>query len=295
MSRSASDLIVRLVRRALAEPRLEGIDVDRPDLIEVHREILATKPLTRRVFLELYRTCLDADLRHLRGDGLRIEIGAGSSFLKTVSPGILTTDIKPSAGLDMVVDALRMPFAAQSVRAVFGIHVFHHLSDPDRFFRELTRVLRPGGGCVLIEPYHGWLARLFFRHVFETETFDSTQSHWAATAEGPMRGANQALSYIVFVRDAQKFVESYPELEVVERRPLSNWPRYLLSGGLNFRSLAPGWSNSALRGAEAAMSPLARWLALHHLIVIRRAAAPLPAMPSAAGTRAADASTATWP
>lgn len=260
------------VRRWLAEPRLAGIDVDGAGLVEAHRRILASKPLTRRVFVELYGACMNADRRWFEGagDGLRVEIGAGSSFFKEVCPGLITSDIKPAPGLDMVVDAQAMPFEAGSVRAVFGIHCFHHLPQPERFFAELVRVVRPGGGCVLVEPYYGPLAAAFFRRVFESETFDAAQPGWTTPATGPMRGANQALSYLVFVRDRAEFERRYPELEIVERRPLTNWARYLLSGGVNFRSLAPGWADPALRAGEWAISPLARWLALHHITVIRR-------------------------
>lgn len=262
--------MVRAIRTWLAEPRLAGVDVDGADLVRVHRRVLSEKPLTRAVFVEIYRTCLEADRRHFRGEGVRVEIGAGSSFFKEVCPGLVSTDVKPAEGLDMVVDAQSMPFADGSVRAVFGIHCFHHLPEPRRFLAELERVLRPGGGCVLVEPYYGPLAAAFYKRAFETEGFDPTQRAWETPVEGPMRGANQALSYIVFVRDAALLAERHPGLEVVERRPLTNWIRYLASGGVNFRSLAPGWAGPVLGGVEAAAAPLARWLALHHVIVLRR-------------------------
>ena len=259
-----------MIRRLLAEPRLAGIDVDRPDLVEVHRRILATKPLTRAVFTELYHACREADERHLTGDGLRVEIGAGSSFLKTLYPDVVTTDIKSAPGIEMVVDAMAMPFADGSVRAIYGIHCFHHLPDPSAFLDELTRVVVPGGGCVLIEPYYGPVASMLFQRVFTTESFDPDQAAWETPTHGPMAGANQALSYVVLVRDARRFASRFPELRIVERRPLTNWLRYLLSGGLNFRTLAPVRSDPVLRGMETVLSPAARWLALHHLIVLRK-------------------------
>lgn len=258
------------LHKCLAEPRLAGVDVDSGHLVEVHRSILTGKPMIREVFLEIYRACLDADRRLLRGQGLQVEIGAGSSFFKEVCPSLISTDIKAAAHLDMVVDAQAMPFGDRAVRTVFGIHCFHHLPRPDQFFAELERVLVPGGGCVLVEPFHGPVARVFFRRLFETETFDTRQPSWHTESTGPMRGANQALSYIVFVRDALEFARRYPGLEIVERRPLTNYPRYLLSGGLNFRALVPAWTGPAIKMVETLGSPLAHVLALHHMIVLRR-------------------------
>ena len=262
-----------LIRRLLAEPRLAGVDVDRPDLVDVHRRILATKPLTRAVFSELYRECRAADERCLTGDGLRVEIGAGSSFLKELYPDVLTTDIKDAPGIERIVDAMAMPFGDGSVRAVYAIHAFHHLSDPAAFLKELERVLQPGGGCILVEPYYGPLASFMFRRIFTTEGFDPHQRSWQTPTSGPMAGANQALSYVVLVRDAREVARRFTDLEIVERRPLRNWLRYTLSGGVNFRTLAPGWADPVLGAVEWVLSPLARWLAIHQLIVLRRASA----------------------
>lgn len=261
-----------MIRRLLAEPRLLDADPDAPGFVDLHRRILASKPLTRSVFLETYRACRAADERHLRGDGARVEIGAGASFLGTVYRDVMMTDIKPVAGIERVVDAMAMPFAAGSVRAIYGMHCFHHLPDPARFLAELVRVLAPGGGCILVEPYHGPLAAFLYRRLFTTEGFDPHQQEWQTPTSGPMSGANQALSYIVFVRDRDRLRSDYPQLELVLMRPLTSWVRYLASGGLNFRTLAPGWSDRVLRGVELALAPAARWLALHQLLVLRRRA-----------------------
>lgn len=263
--------MVRRVRTWLADPRLAGVDVDSDHLVQVHRAILADKPMMLGVFREFYDTCVAMDRRHFAGEGLRVEIGAGVSLFKKYHPEILSTDIKAAPHLDRVVDALAMPFDAGTVRAIYGINCFHHFPSPDRFFGELQRVLTPGGGCVLIEPAYGPLARFMYRRMFDTEVFEPGQKGWdAAGGMGVMQGANQALSYIVFVRDRAEFERRHPGLEIVERRTLRNYPRYLLSGGLNFRSLVPGAAVPLLRAAEAAAAPLAGVLGLHQVIVLRK-------------------------
>ena len=193
------------LRDWLAEPGFAPVDVDSPELIDVHREILASKPMMRSVFQDMYDMCMRLDERHFRGDGLRVEVGAGVSFMREVYPDVLATDIKPSSYVQQVVDALDMPFEDGSVRAIYGMNCFHHFPDPDRFFTELERVLGPGGGCVLVDPYHGPFARWLYPRLFATEGYDLHQADWTADPDtGVMTGANQALSYVVFVTGRER-------------------------------------------------------------------------------------------
>src|SRR6185295_17260455 len=134
---------------------------------------------------------------------------------------------------------------------------------PERFFAELERVLAPGGGAVLLEPYHGPFASFLFKRLFATEGYDKSYSSWDTPATGPMNGANQALSYIVFRRDRAEFERRYPRLKIVHEEPCRNYIKYLLSGGLNFRQLWPDRGVPVVNLTQAALRPLDRWLALH--------------------------------
>jgi hypothetical protein len=89
-----------------------------------------------------------------------------------------------------------------------------------------------------------------------------------------MGGGNQAQSHVIFVRDRARFEARFPELEIVRIAPLTNWVRYLVSGGVNFRALLPGRSEPLLRGLERLLAPAAPLLALHHLVVLRRRGGP---------------------
>ncbi|HZV72987.1 MAG TPA: class I SAM-dependent methyltransferase [Conexibacter sp.] len=269
---------VDAVLSRLQEPRLAGLDVDTSDMLEVHRQVLAEKPIMRAVFAEFYDRCMEIDREHGSGDGQRIEIGAGSSLFSERYPEVVATDIKPHPHLDRVLDAQAMDLEPASARAIFGINCFHHLPDPMAFFGELDRVLVPGGTCVLIEPYHGPVAGAFYARLFETEGFDRTQQTWEDSDRSIMHGANQALSYIVFERDRALFDQRCPRLEVVVEEPLANWPRYLLSGGLNFRQLVPSRSGARLRQVERLLAPTRRWLALHHVVALRKRVAPTPSV-----------------
>jgi SAM-dependent methyltransferase len=221
------------------------------------------------VFRGFYDYCINTDKKYFQGSGQRIEIGAGVSFFKNIYPEIVSTDIKKADNLDRVLDALDMDLNDNSVRAFYGLNCFHHFPEPRKFFSELQRTLVKGGGCVLIEPYYGPIAAKMYKNLFDTETFDKNQESWESES-GYMLGANQALSYIVFVRDKKKFEKEYPGLEIVRIKVMNNYLRYLISGGLNFRSLLPTFMSPVIKLTEFVISPFNRLLGLHYAIVIRK-------------------------
>ena len=263
--------LFKKIRTALQEPRLIGVDPDSEEMLAIHSKVLYEKPMMRDVFAEFYHICISLDKKHF-GDSKtkRVEIGAGVSFFKKKYPEIISTDIKKANNLDMVVDAQNMPFENNSVRAIYGINCFHHFPNPNLFFYELERVLDKGCGCVLIDPYYGTIAKRFYKKIFDTETFDMMQKEWVNESLGFMNGANQALSYIVFVRDKKIFEGKYPNLEIVVQKPLNNYMRYLLSGGLNFRQILPSFFSPVIKFFEFLFIPLNSVFALHHIIVIRK-------------------------
>jgi methyltransferase family protein len=259
-----------MLRNSLIDPAIADMDVDSFERITIHREILARKRMIREVFFDLYAKQAELDRRYFDGEaGLRVEIGAGSSMLKSVIPDVESTDIVYSPTLDCVADAMNLPYRDNSLRAIFGIHCFHHLDDPFKFLSELDRVCRPGGGAVLVEPYFGPVSSFIHKRLYPTEFFDKSGPLVRPPA-GPMSGANQALSYIVFVRERQAFERSFPRLQVVHMEPLPNYIRYFVSGGINFRQLLPDATIPLLKAAESTLSFLSPLLAIHHVLVLRK-------------------------
>lgn len=254
----------------LRDPQLLGIDVDAQDRITVHANTLARKRLLREVFTEFHHLFESIDRQYFSGSGMRLEIGAGVAPIRNSYPDVLATDIVAAPGLDRVLNAEDMALDDTSVRVVFGQNCFHHFPHPERFFAELDRVLMVGGGAVLLEPFHGPAAAFLYPRLFRTEGYDKQFASWNVPATGPMNGANQALSYIVFERDRAQFEQKFPRLKIVHQAPCGNYLKYLLSGGLNFRQLAPDWSTPAITAVQGLLSPMHRWLALHHVIVLRK-------------------------
>ena len=264
--------IIDKLRNRLYEPLVYGIDVDDNSLLAIHMGVLQKKPLLRSAFETFYRNMMDLCDEFFVPAGLEIELGSGVGFFKSMRPGLIASDIRKGPHIDMELDAQSMKLADGSVRAIYAINVFHHLPDPELFFSELSRVLARGGGCVLIEPHNGLCSAILHKHLHSDESFLPDAKTWKnADIEGPLSGANQALAHIVFNRDIARFNTLYGHtLEVVYRGYVLNALRYLTSGGLNFRQLLPSAFIPILRVLEYASKPLARYLSLHQVIVIRK-------------------------
>jgi SAM-dependent methyltransferase len=254
----------------LRDPSVENLDVDGGDRLTTHGEILSRKRMLREVFVGFHHIFDRLDKSYLSGNGMRLEIGAGIAQMKNSYPDVLSTDVVPGPGLDRTLDAENMDIDSNSVRVVFGQNCFHHFPHPDRFFGELERVLQVGGGAILLEPYHGFAAAFVFKRLFHTEGYDKHYPSWETPVAGPMNGANQALSYIVFKRDRAEFEKRFPNLKIVHEETCSNYLKYLLSGGLNFRQLCPDWAAPLVSGVQFVLRPFNRWFALHHVVVLRK-------------------------
>lgn len=261
-----------ILRTVLYDPRIRRLDVNSSDLIAVHRDILQEKPLLRSAFDTFYREMIEANEKHLTASGFELELGSGVGFLKQLRPKVITSDVRDIPSVDRRIDALAIDLPDDSVRVIYAINVFHHLADPRRFFSELCRVLKPGGGCVLVEPHNGLASSFLHRHLHKDEQFEPDAAAWTnSESRGPMSGANQALSYVVFDRDRGQFEEEYGDkLEIAYRGYSLNALRYFFSGGLNFRQMLPSFADPVLRFLERAAKPLARHWSLHQIIVLRK-------------------------
>jgi SAM-dependent methyltransferase len=260
------------LRYLLHEPEVRGLHVDDNQMLVVHALVVRRKKLLRSAFKTFYIDMAELCDRHLAVPGLEVELGTGAGFFKSLKPSLLTSDVRVGPGIDMELNAQAMALQDSAVRCIYAINVFHHLSDPARFFEELVRVLRPGGGCILIEPHCGFVSAFFHRYLHDDEHFNPAAPGWRTVEiEGPLSGANQALADIVFRRDLHLFEKLYGnQLEIVHRGYELNAFRYLLSGGVNFRQLVPSFMEYPLAWLERLMRPLARAWSLHQIIVIRR-------------------------
>lgn len=164
-----------------------------------------------------------------------VELGSSGGITKLVQSDIITTDVRASEGIDFILNTdLTLPFASSSVSGIIAKDVLHHISDAQSHFVEIKRVLKSGGMAIYVEPNWNFVSRVVFTFM-HPEPFEPKQIDWKFKSQDPMY-SNQALPYIIFVRDADHFNFLFPELEVVIEKKALNGLSFLLSGGVMQRT-----------------------------------------------------------
>lgn len=252
----------------MQEPRLLELEMGSVRWFEAQKQIILEKPLLKYCYDDWYRRFL-SDLETVpNSPGSKIlELGSGASYLNSLRNDIITSDVT-SGVADRVIDARALPFPDNSLRAIFLSHVFHHIPDVMQFLNEVERVLVPGGVLSMIEVAHTPFARFFFSH-FHHEPYDDRADTWDFSQSDAMKDSNQALSWMVFVRDRKKRESTFPALKL-EATEFLPWVTYLLSGGVTRRAILPPRLAPAAVSLEKAICRLSRFFALHWYIRLRK-------------------------
>lgn len=67
----------------------------------------------------------------------------------------------PDVAFVKIEDGGPLPYEDNSFDFIFTSEVIEHVYDTENAFKEIARVLRPGGSILLTCPYHGYLKNLF--------------------------------------------------------------------------------------------------------------------------------------
>jgi SAM-dependent methyltransferase len=249
-------------------PTLQTSDLDDPGNILVIREIIRRKPFLVGTYRSFYRELLQKAAT-VPIDGEWIELGSGASFLKTLAPHVVTSDILPYEGVDRVFSGLEMPMGDRTVSAFLMIDVLHHIKDSRLFLKESLRCLKRGGKMVMIEPANTFWSRIIYKN-FHHEPF-ATHGEWGFEEGGPLSGANMAIPWIIFHRDAALFAQEFPQFRVCSvtvHTPL----RYLISGGLSLKQLLPSFMYPVIRMVEGILTPFNRYCGMFMTIELEKIA-----------------------
>jgi SAM-dependent methyltransferase len=232
---------------------------------ELRKRIIASKPFLKAIYDEWYGLLAQ---EVPSGEGLALELGSGGGYAAQFIPGLITSEVFASPGIQIVCNAQAMAIADGALRAIVMTNVLHHMPKARLFFAEATRCLRPGGRILMIEPWVTPWSRLIYKY-FHEEPFDPEAREWEFAGSGPLSGANVALPWIVLARDRKRFQGEFPNLKIECVRPFLPF-RYLLSGGVGMRSLMPGFTHGAWTLLERLLKPHMRWMGMFAFIVVRR-------------------------
>lgn len=218
------------------------------------REIWDTKPTLRRVYADFHRR-----LEGACPPGPLLDIGGGSAHFKDYRPDVVSIDIIPFAGIDVVADAHAMPFDADTFNGVVMLDVLHHLQRPVVFLREAARILKVGGRLAMIEPGMSAVSKVFYDK-FHHEPVDMGADPFAEAL--PQSGddpwdSNQAIPSLMFGSAASRarLAEVVPDIEVVSVARLSLFA-YPLSGGFKKWCLVPDALTRPLLALEDGLLPI---------------------------------------
>lgn len=253
--------------RALQYPGTASMSIDSPETTVLRWGIIREKMFLRRIYDEWYH---EIGSSIPAGDKPALELGSGAGFMSSYVENLITSDILQLPEVDRVIDAsASLPFEASSLRGIAMVNTLHHLPDVEKFFGEAVRCLEPDGAISMLEPWNTRWSRLVYTKLHH-EPFDPDAASWRIERGGPLSGANGALPWILIVRDRDRFERLFPELRIVEPR-LTMPIRYLLSGGVSMRALAPSWSNAPLHAIEEAFPSLMASSAMFaYIVLIRR-------------------------
>lgn len=231
-------------------------DLDHPLRTVEHRDLILKKKYLKKTYIEWYN-------RLIKGlpdiEGIKLEIGSGGGFLPEILPDVVTSDILELDYCDFCFSAEKMPFDNESLSAIMMVNVLHHIPNPELFFNEANRCLKPGGKILIIEPTKTVLSSFFYKR-FHHEPFDPNAG-WMLSKGGPLSHSNQAMPWIILKRDRAKFNQKFPNFTIKKYRrlmPLNN----VLSGGLSWPALVPMWSYHFFSFWEFVNMPFANLIGL---------------------------------
>ena len=236
-----------------------------------HRQIWNKKPALRMIYADYYRR-----MARFLIDGPTLEIGSGSGHVRDHVREIYMADILPAPWLDLATDAESLPFATASLTNIVMLDVFHHISRPLAFFSEVSRVLRPRGRLVMLDPAITPLSGFIYKY-FHPEpvnmSVDPLLPDYSQSSSDPF-DSNQALPTLMFgtAERTTAFEAKYPSLKLVKREYFG-FATYPMTGGFRDWCFVPGFAVGMLLKLERVFEPLlARQGGLRLLIALERLA-----------------------
>jgi len=227
-----------------------------------HRAAWQARPELRSVYREWFERLLAAAAPRRPV----VEVGSGPGFFKECAPSLVATDVVPGLSVDVRCDADVLPFRSASVGAIVMVDTLHHLPRPLDFLSEAARVLKPGGRLAMVEPWitaPSWVLYRYF-HREECRLGVDVARPFGSDAKAALEG-NAAIPYLALARLRGAGLP----LHLLRAEPFIGLP-YLATFGFKVGRPLPALLQGLARAGEAALRPLACWLATRIFIVLEK-------------------------
>ena len=232
-----------------------------------YRSVWERKPVLRMLYDDLF-----ARLASYCVPGHTLEVGGGIGNLRDKIDGLISSDIQFAPWLDLVADAQQLPFRDEAISNIVMLDVLHHIEFPVLLFREASRVLRPGGRMVMIDPGITFGSTLFYRMLHH----EPVRMNADPLVEGsPDQGrdpydSNQAIPTLLATRYRDAFHAMFPDLTIRETKWFS-FIAYPFSGGFKpWALINEPFARAALRLEKYVERPLGRLFGFRLLLVVEK-------------------------
>ena len=174
-------------------------------------------------------------------EDIGIEVGSGAGFLKDFikNKNLKLTDLGNDKHLDFKnIDAQNTGFSNESFDYVIASNMIHHIPYPQKFFKEMNRILKKGGNLIIFESYCSIVFQLI-TIIMKHEGFDFTVNVWddskAASDENNAWHGNIAVPHLIF-DNKKKFEEKLGNLFKIKYENFSECFIFLNSGGVTSKT-----------------------------------------------------------
>jgi len=207
------------------------------EILDRHRALWKKKNITRRLYTGWYGEIV-RDLSP--GSAPAVEIGSGTGNFKDFMPSVIASDIVRCEWLDMVNDAIALPYGDSTIGNFVLIDAIHHVNDPVMAIAEMSRCLKKNGRIIIFDVFISWFSYLYYNFLHKE---DVDMSADVFNIRDPLRGkapfsSNQAVATLLFFKDIERFKKRFPGLKVVKRE-VREFLLYPLSGGFESPQLIP--------------------------------------------------------